>query len=80
MVLALLASNFVTFTICKRRVRELQNALVAKRTFLGRFEGSFEKKQLMYAGDTMTLVDSQQNILEIHSRDCTEITVKVFDR
>jgi hypothetical protein len=34
-VLALLASNAVTFTICKRRVEELKAALLAKRVLLG---------------------------------------------
>lgn len=79
-VLALLASNATLFFITKRRIETLQMALVAKRALLGEFEGSFEKRQVLCAGETMTLVDSSQNVLQITSRDCTELIVKVFDR
>jgi hypothetical protein len=79
-VIGLLTSNAVTFFVCKRRVEELKAALLAKRVLLGSFDGSFEKTELLCAGEKMTLVDKNENILEITSRDCTKLTVKVFDR
>lgn len=79
-VLALTCANALTFWIGMRAVKRLRAALVAKRTLLGQFEVAFEWRKLLCAGDKMVLVDSNQNILEIESRDCTEFTVRVFDR
>jgi hypothetical protein len=79
-VLTLLGLHGLTARLAWKRIHELRCALVAKRVMLGKFEGSFEKEQLVVAGEAMQLWDHNQNLLEIVPSSTTTLKVRVFDR